>query len=352
MTDTSFETPLVANSSLSSGVNARCQTRWPTRRYFKTALVSPSMTATRLAGPSATKPSLPSEVNLIPTGWISSLRNPGTSKPIVWVTAFLTGSMTETLPPTSDDTQSSDPSGVNSAKRGRGGTRMLATIFFAGQSMRWAMLVVSEVFTTIAPSGLTATPSGSTPTGNWTIALRVLTSMAVSSASFSLATNTNVPSGLTRSCSGSGPDGSSPTTAIVLVSMTWIVSSSPRQTKSSESSFDNAIPRGRWPTLTVLFTCSVAVSITEIELPFSLLTKAVLARPGAGQSAEAARAKRQRVNRACIWSPADRSPAYRVPRPGAGNPPGARPRPCSARRSRGSAGEAAGSTGAASAPPP
>ena len=29
------------------------------------------------------------------------------------------------------------------------------------------MLVVSEVLTTIAPSGLTATPSGSTPTGNW-----------------------------------------------------------------------------------------------------------------------------------------------------------------------------------------
>ena len=80
--------------------------------------------------------------------------------------AFLTGSMTETFPPTSDDTQSSDPSGLNSAKRGRGATRMLATIFFARQSMRWAMLVVSEVLTTIAPSGLTATPSGSIPTGN------------------------------------------------------------------------------------------------------------------------------------------------------------------------------------------
>src|ERR1700691_1515007 len=123
ITDTSFETPLVANSSLSSGVSARCQTRCPTRRYFSTALVLPSMTATRLAGPSATKPSLPSEVNRIPTGWICSLRNPGTSKPIVRVMAFLTGSMTEILPPTSDDTQSSDPSGVNSAKRGRGGTR-------------------------------------------------------------------------------------------------------------------------------------------------------------------------------------------------------------------------------------
>ena len=43
---------------------------------------------------------------------------------------------------------------------------MLATTFLFRQSMRWAMLVVSEVLTTIEPSGLTATPSGSTPTGN------------------------------------------------------------------------------------------------------------------------------------------------------------------------------------------
>ena len=89
------------------------------------------------------------------------------------------------------------------------------------------MLVVSEVLTTIDPSGLTATPSGSTPTGNSLTTLRVAMSIAVNSASFSLATNTSFPSGLTRNCSGSGPDGSSPTFFRVLVSMTAIVSSSP-----------------------------------------------------------------------------------------------------------------------------
>ena len=52
------------------------------------------------------------------------------------------------------------------------------------------MLVVSEVLTTIEPSGLTATPSGSTPTGNSLTTLRVAMSIAVKSASFSLATNT------------------------------------------------------------------------------------------------------------------------------------------------------------------
>ena len=95
--------------------------------------------------------------------------------------------------------------------RTRVGTRMLATDFLFRQSMRCAMLVVSEVLTTIEPSGLTATPSGSTPTGNSLTTLRVAMSIAVSSASFSLATKTSFPSGLTRNCSGSGPDGSSPT---------------------------------------------------------------------------------------------------------------------------------------------
>ena len=57
----------------------------------------------------------------------------------------------------------------------------MATIFLFRQSMRWAMLVVSDVLTTIVPSGLTATPSGSTPTGNWANTLRVATSIAVKS---------------------------------------------------------------------------------------------------------------------------------------------------------------------------
>ena len=39
MTETSFETPLVVSRYLPSGVNAICQTRWPTSRYFFTFLV-------------------------------------------------------------------------------------------------------------------------------------------------------------------------------------------------------------------------------------------------------------------------------------------------------------------------
>src|SRR5947209_9915473 len=36
MTDTSFERPFVLSRYFSSGVNAMCQTRWPTSRYFVT----------------------------------------------------------------------------------------------------------------------------------------------------------------------------------------------------------------------------------------------------------------------------------------------------------------------------
>src|SRR5437764_144042 len=54
MTETSFETPLVVKRYFSSGVKAMCQTRCPTRRYFSTAWVAAFITATRLAGPSAT----------------------------------------------------------------------------------------------------------------------------------------------------------------------------------------------------------------------------------------------------------------------------------------------------------
>src|ERR1700753_1556049 len=37
MTETSLETPLVTSRYFSSGVNAMCQTRWPTSRYFFTS---------------------------------------------------------------------------------------------------------------------------------------------------------------------------------------------------------------------------------------------------------------------------------------------------------------------------
>src|SRR4029077_11331962 len=62
MTETSLETPLVTNRYFSSGVNAICQTRWPTSRYLVTAWLATSTTATRLAGPSATKAVLSSLV--------------------------------------------------------------------------------------------------------------------------------------------------------------------------------------------------------------------------------------------------------------------------------------------------
>src|SRR5438046_32222 len=55
ITETSLERPLVESRYFPSGVNAMCQARWPTRRYFVTAWLAPSTTAMRLAGPSATK---------------------------------------------------------------------------------------------------------------------------------------------------------------------------------------------------------------------------------------------------------------------------------------------------------
>src|SRR5262245_18736451 len=115
MTDTSFDTPLVTNRSFSSGVNAICQTRWPTSRYFCTSWVAALIAATRLAGPSATNAVLPSPVMRMPTGWIASLRRPGISKAIFFLTSNLTGSMTLMVPPISDDTHTSEPSRLNSA---------------------------------------------------------------------------------------------------------------------------------------------------------------------------------------------------------------------------------------------
>src|SRR5260370_29690593 len=71
ITETSLETPLVTSRYFSSGVNAMCQTRWPTRRYLVTAWVVASTTATRLAGPSAMKQVLPSLLMAMPPAWIT-----------------------------------------------------------------------------------------------------------------------------------------------------------------------------------------------------------------------------------------------------------------------------------------
>ena len=92
------------------------------------------------------------------------------------------------MPPTSALTQTCDPSGVNSAKRGRVSTSTLLVTSWLSVSMKCAMLVVSEVLTMVLPSGLTAMPSGSTPTGISVFTSLLPTSMAVTRLSFSLAT--------------------------------------------------------------------------------------------------------------------------------------------------------------------
>src|SRR5207302_2566767 len=56
ITEMSLESPLVVSRYFWSGVNAICQTRCPTNRYFRTLCSFASITATRFAGPRATKP--------------------------------------------------------------------------------------------------------------------------------------------------------------------------------------------------------------------------------------------------------------------------------------------------------
>src|SRR3954453_12680872 len=188
ITETSFDTPLVTIRYFSSGVNAICHTRCPTSRYFITLWLAASTTAMRLAGPSAMKAVLPSLVMPMPTGWIASLRRPGISKVIFPVTVCLTGSITDTVPPISDDTHNSLPSRLNSAKRGRESTSTLATTWRVAVSMKCAMLVVSDVLIRILPSGLTVMPLGSTPTWISPSRVRFWMSMTVTVLSFSLAT--------------------------------------------------------------------------------------------------------------------------------------------------------------------
>ena len=146
------------------------------------------MTATRLAGPRATKASLPSPVMRTPTGWMASERMPAISKVIFLTTLRVLASMTLTVPPISDDTQTCFPSPVNSATRGRVSTSTLSTTLYVPVSMKWAMLVVSEVVTRTVPSGLMPIPSGSTPTGTSAITVPFSRSMTVTMLSSSLAT--------------------------------------------------------------------------------------------------------------------------------------------------------------------
>ena len=188
ITDTSLEAPLVVNRNFSSGVNPSCQTRWPTRRYFSTLKVVVSMTATLLAGPSATNAVFPLRLMRTPTGWIASGLTPKISKPILARILRVFGSITVTLPPISALTQTCDPSGVNSATRGRLSTSTLSMIAWLAVSMKCAILVVSEVATSRLPSGLMPSPSGSTPTKISANTVLLAMSTTVTRLSSSLAT--------------------------------------------------------------------------------------------------------------------------------------------------------------------
>ena len=124
----------------------------------------------------------------MPTGWIASPRMPGIANAIFAFTACLTGSMTLTVPPISEETHSSEPSLLNCAKRGRWSTSTLAMTSRDTVSMKCAMLVVSDVLTSTFPSGLSPMPSGSTPTWTSPSRARRSISMIVTVLSFSFAT--------------------------------------------------------------------------------------------------------------------------------------------------------------------
>ncbi len=148
----------------------------------------PSTTATRLAGPRSMKPSLPSLVMLMPTGWMASDRSPGISKVTVCLSFRVAGSMIARLPPISDVTHNSEPSALNAENRGREPTKRLPTIPRLAVSIKCTMLVVSDVHIRILESGLTAMPSGSMPTDTSPMDARFSRSITVTIASFSLAT--------------------------------------------------------------------------------------------------------------------------------------------------------------------
>jgi hypothetical protein len=72
--------------------------------------------------------------------------------------------------------------------------------------------------------------------------------------------------------SGSGPEGRLSTTCWLAASITSILSSSPTATRTNLPSLVNSMPRGRWPTLMVLVTVHLSVSMTETVLLFSFDT--------------------------------------------------------------------------------
>ena len=79
--------------------------------------------------------------------------------------------------------------------RGRVSTSTLSINSSDCASIMWIMLVVSEVAAAIRPSGLTVTPSGSTPTSISSVILLFEMSMTEMRLSSSFATNKRLPSG-------------------------------------------------------------------------------------------------------------------------------------------------------------
>ena len=88
---------------------------------------------------------MPSRVIAMPTGVISSGRNPFGSNLISPVTLFEAVSMMLTVPPISLVTQSSLRSGVSASRRGRSPTRMFAASLRVPASTTWTMWATSEV---------------------------------------------------------------------------------------------------------------------------------------------------------------------------------------------------------------
>jgi len=124
----------------------------------------------------------------MPTGCNSSGRRSCTPKPIFFLMFQSLVSITAMVPPTSDDTHASLPSGVNLASRGLVSTSTFSISLSVALSMTCAMLVLSEVTTVYFESGLMPTPSGSTPTGTSASTSPVFVFMTVAIESSSLAT--------------------------------------------------------------------------------------------------------------------------------------------------------------------
>src|SRR5262249_15151844 len=153
-------------------------------------------------------------------------------KLILFFTTRLSGSMTLTVPPISEDTHNSEPSSLNWAKRGRASTRILATIWCVAVSMKCAMLVVSDVFTRILPSGLNPIPSGSTPAFNTARRGGRLIVYVGTILVFLVGTEGRRPGGSSGNRLGAGPEGRVVTTLFVGGLVIWDVSSSPTATRT------------------------------------------------------------------------------------------------------------------------